>query len=86
MQTFICVKILLKRFPEAMIVHLKHGILSLNEKITKSTLLKMFCAVMFLLDWNPFKLWAKLQFKFLVQFSAMKTPVLKSVFTNVTGL
>ena len=38
MQTFICVRILLKRFPEAMIGHWTFRVFSLNEKIIKSTL------------------------------------------------
>lgn len=67
----------MKRFPKGMIGHGKHGVLSLNERITNGTLLKMFSAIVFPLDWNPFKLWPKLQFNFtlLLQFSAMEMPI-----------
>ena len=78
----------MKRCPEAVIGHWKHGVLSLNEKITKNTLLRMLCGKMFPLDWNPSNLWLKSYFKFMffIQFFAMKTPASKTLFKKVAGL
>ena len=45
----------LKRFLKPMISHCKFRVLSLNENIVKSTLTEIFCAIVFALDLNPFK-------------------------------
>ena len=49
-RTFICGKIFVKRFVEAMVDCWKFCVLSLSEKIVKSILSWMFCVIMFSLD------------------------------------